>query len=145
MKVGERRLTSVGSGFKTKNSRSRESARILNWGFRTFDTVKVATVNEPFESLDVWLGKKNKVAVVVKEDIYLTIPKRKKKIIKAVMEFNGPIQAPINKGDKVGILKVFISGDLKREVDILANEKIKRDNVFSRVFKSLNYLVWGDV
>ena len=61
------------------------------------------------------------------------------------MEFNGPIQAPINKGDKVGILKVFISGDLKREVDILANEKIKRDNVFSRVFKSLNYLVWGDV
>ena len=79
MKVGKRRLTSVGSGFKTKNSRSRESAKILNWGFRTFDTIKVATINEPFDSLDVWLGKKSKVDVVVKEDIYLTIPKRKKK------------------------------------------------------------------
>ena len=58
MLSGERRLTSVSSGFKTKNSRSRESIRLLNWGLRKFDTVKVAIKNEPFANLKVWLGKK---------------------------------------------------------------------------------------
>lgn len=145
MQVGERRLTSVGSGFKTKNSRSRLSAKILNWGLRKFDTVRVAKKDEVISELNVWLGKKNKVKVVPSEDIYLTIPKRKKKTIKAIIEYNGPLQTPIIKGDKLAKLNIYISGDLKKEIDILAAENIKKSNIFSRLFKSLNYLVWGDV
>ncbi len=144
MKNGERRITSVVSGFENKNSRSRESMKLLNWGFRTFDTVQVAKKNETLESLNVWLGKKPRVDVVVDEDIYLTIPKRKKKIIKAVIEYKGPINAPISKGDKIGKLKIYISNELVKEVDVFSKEKIKRSNIFSRIFKSLNYLVWGD-
>ncbi len=145
MKVGSRRINAVASGFKTKNSRSRESAKLLNWALRTFDTVKVAKKNEVVTNLDVWQGKKNKVEVIVSEDIYLTIPKRKKKTIKAVIEYDGPIQAPISKGDKLGILNVYISGELRDKFDIFSNEEIKRANIFSRLFLSLNYLVWGDV
>ena len=145
MKIGARRLTAVGSGFETKNSRSRESAKILNWGVRKFDTIQVAKKDEPITSLGVWLGKKNKVEVIVNEDIYLTIPKRKKKIIKAIIEYNGPVHAPINKGEKLGKLNIYISGELTQQIDILSNENIKRANIFSRLFKSLNFLVWGDV
>jgi D-alanyl-D-alanine carboxypeptidase (penicillin-binding protein 5/6) len=145
-KPGEkRRITVVGSGFKTKNSRSRESLKILNWGLKKFDTIQVSRKDETFAELKVWLGKKNKVKVVTSEDIYLTVPKRKKKTIKTVLEYEGPIQSPIKKGDKVGLLKVYISGELKNEIDILSAENIKRSNIFSRLFKSLNYLVWGDV
>ena len=145
IKIGARRLTAVGSGFDTKNSRSRESAKILNWGMRTFDTIQVAKKDEPITSLNVWLGKKNKVEVIVNEDIYLTIPKRKKKIIKAIIEYSGPVQAPINKGQKLGKLNIYISGELTKQIDIFSNENIKRANIFSRLFKSLNFLVWGDV
>ena len=145
IKIGERRINSVASGFNTKNERSRESAKILNWGLRTFDTIRVAKKDETISSLNVWLGKKNKVDVVSTENIYLTIPKRKKSTIKAVIEYNGPILAPITKGDKVGILNIFISGELKRKIDILAAEDIKKANIFSRLLKSFNYLIWGDV
>ena len=145
MQVGKRRITVVGSGFNTKNSRSRESAKILNWGLRKFDTIQVAKKDEIFTNLKVWLGKKNKVEVVTSEDIYLTVPKRKKNTIKTVLEFEGPIQTPIKKGEKLGELNVYISGELKKRVDILSAEDIKRSNIFSRIFKSLNYLVWGDV
>ena len=144
MKVGKRRLTAVGSGFDTKNTRSRESAKILNWGLRRFDTIKVAKKDEIFTSLNVWLGKKNKVDVVAAEDVYLTIPKRKKKTIKAMLDYEGPIQTPIKKGDKLAILNVYISDELVKQVDILSAEDIKKSNIFSRLFKSLNYLVWGD-
>ena len=145
IKIKERRINSVASGFDSKNSRSRESIKLLNWGLRSFDTVKVAKKNEVIENLNVWLGKKNKVEAIIEKDIYLTIPKRKKKTIKAVIEYNGPIEAPVNKGDKIGILNVFINDELVEQTEILANENIKRSNIFSRLFKSLNYLVWGDV
>ena len=90
-------------------------------------------------------AKKNKVEVVAAEDIYLTIPKRKKKTIKAVIEYDGPIQAPIAKGDKIGLLNIYIAGELKEKFDIFSREEIKRANIFSRLLKSFNFLVWGDV
>ena len=145
IKVGKRRITAVGSGFKTKNSRSRESVKILNWGLKKFDTVRIAKKDEIFANFDAWLGKKNKVDVVTSEDFYLTIPKRKKKTIKTVLEYEGPIQSPIKKGEKLGVLNVYISGELKKQIDVLSAENIKKSNIFSRLFRSLNYLVWGDV
>ena len=78
MKSGERRITAVVSGFDTKNSRSRQSAQLLNWGLRKFDSIKVAKKDEIISNFDVWLGKKNKVEVVTYKDVYLTVPKRKK-------------------------------------------------------------------
>tara|TARA_B100000700_G_C14934126_1_gene803389 strand:- start:103 stop:1257 length:1155 start_codon:yes stop_codon:yes gene_type:complete len=145
MKVGSRRINAVGSGFTTKNSRSRQSIKMLSWGLRTFDTIEVAKKNETFSNLNVWLGKKPTVEVITKEDIYLTIPKRKKSTIKAVVEYTGPIRAPISQGEKLGILNVYISGELVKTTDIYSKEKIKQSNIFSRILKSLNYLVWGDV
>jgi len=145
MAVGNRRITAVASGFKTKRSRSRESAKMLTWGLRSFDTIKVTKKNETISNLDVWLGKKNAVQAITVEDIYLTIPKRKKKSIKAVIEYNGPIQAPIAKGDKIGLLNIYISGELKKSVDIFSAEDIKKANIFSRLLKSFNFLVWRDV
>ena len=145
MKVGDRRINAVSSGFKTKNSRSRNSIKLLNWGLRKFDTINVAKKNEPFKTLKVWLGKKNTVEAVIEIDIYLTVPKRKKSSVKAFIEYVGPIEAPIYKGDKLGTLTVFINDELEVEEDLISNEDISRSNIFSRLFKSLNYLVWGDV
>ncbi len=144
LRVGERRINAVGSGFKTKNLRSKESAQILTWGLRNFDSIKIAKKNEIIGKLNVWLGRKNKVEVVVAEDIYLTIKKRKKKTIKAVIEYNGPIQAPIAKGDKLGLVNIYIAGELKEKYDIFAQEEIRKANIFSRLLKSFNFLVWGD-
>ena len=140
-----RRITAVSSGFQTKNSRSRESLKILNWAFKKFDTIQIAKKEEVFENLDVWLGKKKKVKVVTNENFYLTVPKRKKKTIKAVMEYVGPINAPIKKGDKLGVLNIYVSDDLKKQLNIFAFEDVEKSNIFSRIFNSLNYLVWGNV
>ncbi len=141
----ERRIISVASGFKTKNSRSRGSMKILNWGLRKFDTISIAKKDTIFTDLDVWLGKKDKINVVPSEDFYITIPKRKKSIVKAILEYEGPVSTPINKGDKIAILKVYVSDELIKEIDLLAAESVKRSNIFIRLFTSLNYLVWGDV
>ena len=143
--INERRVIAVGSGFKTKNLRSRESLKILNWGLKKFDTIKITKKDEFFTDLKVWLGRKREIKVMSEEDFYITIPKRKKKTIKAILEYEGPIKAPVKKGDKVALLNVYLSDELIKQIDILAAENVRRSNIFSRIFTSLNYLVWGDV
>jgi len=145
LKLKERRVTAVGSGFKTKNARSRVSAKALNWGLKKFDTIKISKKDEVIASLDVWLGKKNKVDAYPSEDFYITIPKRKKSTVKVILEYLGPLTTPIAKGDKLGTMNIYISDENIRQIDILSSENIERSNIFSRIFTSLNYLVWGDV
>ena len=91
LKTEERRLIAVGSGFKTKGTRSRESEKLLKWGLRSFDTIRIAIANEPLDELEVWHGKKKTIKVATKEDVYVTTPKRKKKLVKAVIEYTGPV------------------------------------------------------
>ena len=140
-----RRLISVASGFPTKRSRGKESQKILLWGLNKFDTIEVTKKDKKFSSLNVWLGKKQTVDVYIKDDIYVTVPKRKRKSVKAYIEYNGPIPAPIEKDSILGELKVYLNDELYSTHDIYALEKVKKVNVFSRIIKSFNFLVWGDV
>ena len=145
IKRKDRRLIAVGSGFNTKNERSKESLRLLTWGLSKFETIKIAEKNKVFTSLDVWHGKKNKLDVYLNTDIYETIPKAKKKYLKAIVNYEGPIPAPINKSDKVAELKVYFKDELLGNYDLLALENIKKQNIISRLLTSINFLLWGDV
>jgi D-alanyl-D-alanine carboxypeptidase (penicillin-binding protein 5/6) len=140
-----RRLIAVGSGFDTKNARSKESAKLLTWGLTNFDLVQIAKIDTPVGDADVWLGKKEFVNLYVKENIYKTIPKARKKFLKVSINYTGPIQAPINKDDILGKLKITYKGEFLEEYDLLAFEDVKKLNVFSRLMKSINFLIWGDV
>jgi len=142
---GGRRLIAVGSGFNTKNSRSKQSSKLLLWGLRSFDTVSISKKNEPLENLKVWLGKKPKVQVTTKEDVYINIPKRKKSALTSYIEHESPIQTPIAKGQEIGMLKIFFNEELIKETPVYAMEKVSKVNIFTRIFRSINYLIWGDV
>ena len=145
IKRGKRRLIAVGSGFETKNSRSRQSSKLLTWGLTNFDTIKIVEKNKNFVELDVWLGKKKTVKGYIKKDLYKTIPKARKKYLKAVVTYQGPILAPVQKDQKVAKLKLSYKDEILDELDIFAIEEVKKVNIFSGLIKSINYLIWGDV
>ncbi len=145
LKKGERRLIAVGSGFETKKSRSRQSKKLLTWGLTNFNTIQIAKTDNELSRLQVWLGNKSEVQVYVKEDIYKTIPKARKKHLKAFIEYDGPILAPIKRDQKVGVLKVIYKDETINEYQVYAFEDVKKLNAISRIIKSINYLIWGDV
>ena len=140
-----RRLIAVGSGFNSKNSRSRESTKLLTFGLTNFDLVNISKAKEPFDKVEVWLGKQDNVEVYTSQDIYKTIKKAKKKLLKVSVIYEGPIEAPIKKDEKIAILKVVYDDELVGEYDLLASKEVKKVNFVSRLLKSLNYLIWGDV
>ena len=145
LKRKNRRLIAVGSGFATKSDRSRQSAKLLTYGLTNFDTIKVIDKNISFTELDVWLGKKNKVKAYVNEDIYKTIPKSRKKYLKAIITYEGPIEAPIVKNQILGKLRLYYKDELLNEYNLISYENIKKLNILSRIISSINYLIWGDV
>ena len=140
-----RRLIAVGSGFETKKSRSRESSKLLTYGLTNFDLVQISQAENPFFSVDVWLGKKDKVDVYTKENIYKTIKKGQKKLLKIKVLYDGPVEAPIKKDQILAKLQIVYDEELVGEYDLFSSNEIKRVNIFSRLLKSFNYLIWGDV
>ena len=71
--------------------------------------------------------------------------KSKKRYLKGVIEYTGPILAPIDKNQTVAKLKIYVKDELINEYDLYASESIQKLNIFSRLVKSVNFLIWGDV
>ena len=140
-----RRLIAVGSGFNSKNLRSKESTKLLTYGLTNYDLVNISIAKEPFQKIEVWQGKVDKIDVYTDHDVYKTIKKAKKKLLKVSVKYEGPVEAPIQKGEKVAILKVVYDDEIVGEYDLLASIEVKKVNFVSRLLKSLNYLIWGDV
>jgi len=145
IKRKERRLIAVGSGFSTKNSRSRQSAKLLTYGLTNFDTVKILDKTSSIGDVEVWQGKRKYVKSYVDKDIYKTIPKARKKYLKVILKYDGPIHAPIEKNQILGKIQIFYKDEFLEEHDLLAFENVKRLNIFSRILTSINFLIWGDV
>ena len=145
MKKNDRRLIAVASGFNTKNLRSSESLKLLNWGFRNTNTFEVSKKNLTTFELDTWLGKNSKVKAVSKEDYYITISKKNIRNLNVFLKYDGPIVAPIRKNDKIAELVVSNKGEILKSLPLYAAEDIKKVNFFKSLITSINYLIWGDV
>ena len=145
MKKNDRRLIAVVSGFPSKNLRSSESLKLLNWGFRNTNTFEVSKKDETFFELDTWLAKKRKIKAVSKDDYYITMPKKDIRHLKVSLNYNGPIVAPIKKGKKIADLVVTKKDEIIKTLPLYASEDLKKVNFFKSLFTSINYLIWGDV
>ena len=145
LKKNGRRLIAVGSGFDSKNSRSRESTKLLTYGITNFDLIEIAKAKKSLDRVDVWLGKEKHVDVYVNTDIYKTIKKAQKRLLKVSINYRGPIEAPIKKNQIIGKLNISYNENIIGEYDLLAANDVKKVNMFSRLMKSINYLIWGDV
>ena len=145
MKKKDRRLIAVVSGFETKNARSSESLKLLNWGLRNTNTFEISKKSKTTFELDTWLGRKNKILATSKEDFYVTINKKDIRHLNVSLEYEGPISAPIREGTQVANIIISKKDEVIKKLPLYAAEDLKKVNFFKSLLTSLNYLIWGDV
>ena len=145
MKKKDRRVIAVASGFNTKNLRSSESLKLLNWGFRNTNTFEISKKGETIFELDTWLGTSNKIKVTTKEDFYLTINKKDISHLTVSLNYKGPILAPVKKGAQIATMTIMKKDEVIKSLPLYALEDLKKVNFFKSLITSLNYLIWGDV
>jgi len=139
-KRDQRRLISVVLGAASDNLRATESQKLLNYGFQNFESVRLYQKNEPVASLRLWKGTESKVKVGFRSDLFLSIPTGQLAQLKATMETQQPLVAPIAGGQKIGMIKITLGGKLYAEYKLVALEPMPLANVFSRGWDSIRLL-----
>ena len=144
MKNNDRRLIAVVSGFETKNKRSSESLKLLNWGFRNTNTFEISKKDVTIFELETWLGVKNKIKATTKEDYYITINKKDISHLKISLEYDGPVTAPVENGKQIAKIMISKKDEIIKSVPLYSAEDLKKVNFFKSLLTSINYLIWGD-
>lgn len=137
---GERRLVSVVLGTASESARSTESQKLLNWGFQFYDSVKLYAAGQPVTSLRVWKGVSSMLKAGFTGDLYVAVPKGQGDKVKAVVESLQPLLAPVNPGQRVGMLKIEIDGRPHAELPVVALESVPVAGIFGRAWDSLRLL-----
>ena len=106
---------------------------------------EISKKGKTFFELDTWLGKNNKIKAATKEDYYITLNKKDARHLKVYLKYDGPIEAPIQKDEKIASLIVLNKDEVIKTLPLYASEKIPKVNFFKSLITSVNFLIWGDV
>lgn len=140
-KQGDRRLILVVTGLPSMQARAEESERLMDYGFRTFENVTLVRAGDVVDNADVWLGKADTVPLVSTSDIVVTVPRQGMNEMKAVVAYDGPIPAPIHKGDKLASLMISAPGIPAVEHPLVAGADVAERGFFGRAFAGLGSLI----
>jgi len=138
-----RRITVVINGTNSSRVRLNESSNLLNWAFTQTSKKKLLKKNQIIKNVDVWLGRKPSINLIIENDIISTLSYDQLQLIKTTISFKSPVNAPIKKNDKLGMMKIIIPGKQDLLIPLIAEENINSTNPFFRVFAAIKYLIFG--
>ncbi|NOI79129.1 D-alanyl-D-alanine carboxypeptidase [Vibrio tubiashii] len=140
---GDMRLISVVMGSSSTKSRESESKQLLSYGFRFFDTVSPSKVTDTLAEAKVWMGSEDLVPVGVDKQVLITLPKGDANKLKAEIEYNGELVAPINRGDAVGQVIYSIDGEEVASATLVAQQDVEEGGLFKKLFDWFKRLISG--
>ncbi|EGS6497675.1 D-alanyl-D-alanine carboxypeptidase family protein [Vibrio parahaemolyticus] len=138
---GDMRLIAVVMGAKSQSVRESESKQLLSYGFRFYDTLMPTAAGTNIASARVWMGQKDELKVGVNRDVYLTLPKGDVNKLKAEVEYNGDLIAPIAQDQVVGTLLYKVDGKVVKETELVALEPVEEGGIFKRIMDWFKRLV----
>ncbi len=122
---GERRLISVVLGTTSDAARTQESQKLLNYGYQMFDAQRLYKKGETISTPAIFKGEQNTVKLGFDRDIWLTLPKDKFTGLKATLTTTQPLLAPLQAGQKAGIMNLTRDGKPVADIAVVALEEVK--------------------
>ena len=143
IKKNDRRILSVVSGTDSKNARSRETVRLLSYAENRFDLLKINKIDKSY-NIKTWNLKQKTVQLELKDNIYLTIPKRKKNKLKIEIDHEKDILSrELKKGSPVSKLNIYYDNNLIKSETLYSSVNTEKENFFVRFLNSISLLIWG--
>jgi len=127
------RLISVIMGTESERARARESKKLLTYGFRFYETATLYQAGESISQQKLWMGNNDTIDLGVREDLLATIPKGSEKSLKANIDVNAFIKAPVKQGDKLGTLKITLEDKTIIQTDLLALADEDKGGIFKQL------------
>ena len=135
------RLIAVGNGFKTMKERADEMRKLLEWGYRAFESRALFAQGETVGEAKLYGGAKGRVALVSPTPVRLLVPRAMSEKLSAKVVYSGPVAAPVQKGQRIGMLKVSRGDNVVLEVPLQAGEDVGAGTLHQRAFDAAGELV----
>lgn len=132
-KQGDRRVIFVITGLQSSAMRAEESEKLVNWSFRQFAEKSVAKAGKTIAEADVWMGNSPKIGLTTTEDLNLLVPVLNADDITAEVVYDGPIEAPITKGQEVAELVVQLDGLPETRIPLVSDRDVARGGFVPRM------------
>ncbi len=139
----DRRLILVVNGLKSKKERAREPERLLEWGFREFGNYALFSGGEIVDQAPVWLGMEQTVPLMIEKDLTLTLHKKARRGMKVSVVYQGPVPAPVSKGQPLATLKVSTPGGEDVTAPLVAAADVAQMGLFGRLLAAFKHILWG--
>ena len=127
------RLIAIVLGADSTKQRAKETASLLQYGFRFFDTIKLYATNAPIGQKRVWMGNKPKIDIGVSKDIFVTIPKGKQRLLTAKVETKKYILAPQNQFTEVGKITIDYNKEVVAQKPLIVLQNVPKGSLWQRL------------
>ncbi|MDQ4060187.1 MAG: D-alanyl-D-alanine carboxypeptidase [Pseudomonadota bacterium] len=138
---GDQRLIVVVNGLRTAKERAHETRKLLEWGFRAFQQITLFPAGEIVGEAKVYGGAQSRVPLVGESALKMLLPRGGAADISAEVVYEGPIQAPVEKGQRIGVLRVTNAGRVVQEMPLYAAEDVGRGSIARRAWDAVAELV----
>lgn len=138
-----RRVILVLNGMKSMKERAQESGRVMEWAFREWENYMLFKGGDVVEQAEVWLGQQPSVPLVAGQPLIATLPRKARRQMQVSVRYDGPIPAPIKKGDVVGKLTVTAPGIEPINLPLVAGADVPQLGMFGRAAAALSHVLFG--
>lgn len=134
---GSTRLITVVMGADSERARAAESKKLLNYGFRYYETVEAYSAGESFVEHRIWGGEEDNVALGVNEEVVVTLPRGQRENLEANFVLNQTLEAPISAGEVVGEVILSLDGEDIASYPLVALASVSEGGFFKRMFDNI--------
>ena len=142
-KRGDMRLISVVLGTRSDNARAQESQKLLNYGFRFFETHQLYPANTKITETKVWKGATRQLALGLSKPLYVTVPRGQYKSLVATTHVQQPVVAPIKAGTQLGEVEIRLNNDLVAKEPLVALDTVNPGSWWRRILDDILMMIWG--
>ena len=138
--INQTRLIAVLGGLPSKEMRTSEMRKLINYGQKAFKRSLVFKANQVIDNVEVWGGEESFADLSVSDDINLLLDIRDRRFLNARYLYNSPITAPIKKGDTLGKIIILNDDEIIIESNLISNKDIDSSNFIKRAIDAMGYL-----
>jgi len=131
------RFIAVVMGARSAESRSQEVQKMLNYGFRYYQSERLFSAGQELIQSPVWGGTANTLSVGVREDVYVTISRGARNQLESVIDLDSVVKAPVSAGDELGRIKVSFEGEVLVDQPVLALVDVPEGGFFKRIWDAV--------
>jgi D-alanyl-D-alanine carboxypeptidase (penicillin-binding protein 5/6) len=137
------RLIVVVNGLRSEKERADEAKKLLDWGFHSFQSGLLFAAGQEIAQAKLYGGVRGHVPLMAGKEVRLMVPRGSRDKIIARVVYSGPVRAPVEQGQKIGLLKVWRGESVVLEVPLQAAESVGAGSMPQRALDAASELVLG--